>query len=356
MLQNDFNTNSNNIDIVCAPGSSKNGRQYLDLNTLGIDFSKDWWFKSFMDASAIDGKNYYTICYGSLSAFEYTQVILFNKTLKNENDALKDINFYNLVSKNEWTLDKFHEIVKLAATDKDNNGVIEKNSNDIFALTVDTMFAPESFYFGAGGRYSNKITNDDGTVSISPAINEASVLLTDKISAIFADSATAVTDDTTLISNMTKGKAVFAVDEIYNLDRYSSVSIGLLPLPRGENKTYIFYPENNTMSICVPRTCTDIARIAAFLDIYAKTSKEIVYPEFKKWISIKVGDERAEQMLTYILENPASDPVQRYSLANIGKEYTRGVIMGENPFKNNVDSLCDVIVRAADSYRKTLNG
>jgi hypothetical protein len=259
------------------------------------------------------------------------------------------------VSKNEWTLDKFHEIIKLAAMDNDSNGIIDNKSGDISGLTLDPTYAAESFYFGAGGRYSSNIANADGTVSFTPAINEAAVLLTDKIAAIFSDSATSFNHDTMLIYDMTDGKTVFSVDEIYNLDRYSSVSIGLLPFPQVENKNYISYPENNTMNICVPNTCTDIARIAAFLDIYAKTSKEIVYPAFKKWISIKVGDERAEQMLTYILENPASDPVQRYSLANIGQDYVRSVNTGKNPFKNNVDSLCDVIVRAADSYRKTLN-
>ena len=54
VLTNDFMTGSNKIDIVCdKPVGNAN---YLDLATLGIDFSKDWWIKSFMDNSTADGK------------------------------------------------------------------------------------------------------------------------------------------------------------------------------------------------------------------------------------------------------------------------------------------------------------
>ncbi len=356
-VENDFNTNKCTIDVVCSAFANRSVDRYIDLNTLDIDFSTDWWMGSFMKESAMDGKNFYTICYGSLSAFETTQVIIFNKTLKNGNEAVKDIDFYGLVSNNEWTLDKFSEIVKLSAVDADNNGTIETYNDDIYGLMSDTKFTPTSFYFGAGGRFSNNVAAPDGTYYFSPAIDSTAELLTDKIISIYADNSATWASDIMLISEMKNGKTMFVTDEIYRLRDYSGTDIGILPFPKGDNADrYISYPEANMYSISVPKTCTDLDRISKFLDIYAKHSKETVYPEFKKWIASKADGENTEKMLDYILENLASDPAQRHNFASLYSDYPTSVTDGENLFKDNKSELIEAMLRSAANHIQKMAG
>lgn len=356
-VENDFNTNKSTIDVVCSAGANRSVDRYIDLNTLDIDFSTDWWMDSFMKESAMDGKNFYTICYGSLSAFETTQVIIFNKALKDGNDIVKNIDFYSLVSNNEWTLDKFSEIVKLSAVDADNNGTIETYNNDTYGLMSDTKFAPTSFYFGAGGRFSNNIAAPDGTYYFASAIDSNAELITDKIISIYADSSATWASDVMLISEMKNGKTMFVTDEIYRLRDYSGLNIGILPFPKGENADrYISYPEANMYSISVPKTCTDLERISKFLDLYAKHSKETVYPEFKKWIASKADGENTEKMLDYILENLASDPAQRHNFAALYSDYPMSVTDGENLFKDNKSEINEAMLRSAANHIQKMAG
>ncbi len=358
VLENDFVTGKSTIDVVCSAGANKNYSRYIDLNTLDIDFTKDWWLSDFMKESSFDGTNFYTLCYGSLSAFDYTQVIIFNKSVKNANAALKDVDLYALVESGEWTLDKFHEIVKLASTDTDKSGTIEDYNGEIYGLLCDNNFSANSFYFGAGGKYAR----NNG--EITSAINETSVAVTDKIIALFGDSAASVSSDANVITNTMDGKSMFAVDEIYRIHDYAKgfskrpgIEIGVLPIPKasaGAGK-YISYPEQNMCGISVPKTCTDISRIASFLEVYARHSKETVFPEYKKWIASYADGENTEKMLGYIFEAPTADIAAALSFANIYKEFPSGVINGKNPFKNSIKTFEEVIPKAANSYREQLN-
>ncbi|MBQ7291638.1 MAG: hypothetical protein IJW76_07945 [Clostridia bacterium] len=357
VFEPDFATGSNTADLVFSQFTQKNPKQFIDLNTLEIDFTKDWWLSEYMRDCSFDGKNLYTICYGSLSAFDYTQVLVYNKAVKNANKSLKDIDFYALVESGEWTLDKFHEIVKLAATDTDKNGSIEADNGEIYGFIYDAECAGNSFYFGAGGKY---VSNDG---EIHSVMDESSVLLTDKIIALFGDSASTAAVDINVILNFKDGKSLFSVDEIYSLRNYAEsfnnrpgTDIGILPIPKAESGApdYISYPEIYMHSMCVPKAYTDIAVISKFLDLYARHSKETVFPEYKKWVASYADGENTEKMLDYIFENPASDLGPHIILYGIGYEFSKKVVNGENMFKDNVELYRISVPDSAKAYRKKL--
>jgi hypothetical protein len=107
-------------------------------------------------------------------------------------------------------------------------------------------------------------------------------------------------------------------------------------------------------SMCVPKTCTDIAVISKFLDLYARHSKETVFPEYKKWVASYADGENTEKMLDYIFENPASDLGPHIILYGIGYEFSKKVVSGENMFKDNVELYQLSVPEAAKTYRKKL--
>lgn len=90
-----------------------------------IDLEQPWWYKAFMDGSAIStDKRYLLTGAFSITTLEFASATIFNKKIYN--NLFEDYNeLYTLVDEHKWTYDKMIEYCVDAYQDINGNGVAD---------------------------------------------------------------------------------------------------------------------------------------------------------------------------------------------------------------------------------------
>ena len=291
--------------------------------------------------------------------------MFFNKVVKEGNENLRNIDFYQLVYDNEWTLDKFFELVKMAYHD-DGDQEMAVGTNDIFGL-VSSSFGIRGLYFGADQGYVVKTTEKDGTSTFTHAFTQAAVEATNKVIEIYAHSATATTDYVKVEAQMRSNTVLFSPEVLRKASYYAGkqgsstdpVQIGVLPHPKlnAEQNNYKHNVDNHVIYMCIPKTCTDLDRIANFLDVYAYHSYLTVYTDYLNLYKYNyTTDTDSAVMVDYILNSRCFDLAYQYGWASVDGEYLKGVEAGSNVVSELQGSLGGAIVEAANTYRDGLPG
>jgi len=112
-------------------------------NALDIDMDVSWWDSNCKKGYDLVGKNYFAVNDVSIRNLADARFLYFNKEIV-EDYALE--NPYDLVDKNQWTLDKYCELVKAVSNpgaDKNTLGVYgmlrednQYNGNHMFMITA----------------------------------------------------------------------------------------------------------------------------------------------------------------------------------------------------------------------------
>jgi hypothetical protein len=364
-LTEDFNTNQNRIDLVLYKYNmqSKANGQYYNFYDLGIDLEQEWWDQGFIKDATVNGKLYTMLGSFSITSFDATWVMFFNKTVKEGNENLRGIDFYGLVEENKWTLDEFFKLVKMAAHD-DGDQEMKVGTNDIFGL-VSSSFGIRGLYFGADQGYVVKTTGADGTTTFAHAFSQAAVEATNKVIDIYANSATAVTDYQKVEAQMRANTVLFSPEVLRKASYYAGkqgsstepVQIGVLPHPKlsSDQNGYKHNVDNHVIYMCVPKTCTDLTRIAQFLEVYAYHSYHTVYNDYLKLYKYTyTTDMESADMVDEILKSRSFDLAYQYNWAAIDGEYLKGVQAGSNVISELGASFGGAIVEAANTYRDKL--
>jgi hypothetical protein len=369
-LTEDFNTNQNRIDLLLTRYNlqSKANGDYYNLNTLNIDFSKPWWDQNFIEDVTVNGKIYAMVGAFSLTSLDATWVMFFNKTVKETTEQLRDVDFYQLVYDGEWTLDKFYELLKYAALD-DGDAVMTVGTDDFFGL-VSSSFGIRGLYFGAGQSYVTKTDKADGTTEFSHSFNQAAVEATNKIIDIYGFAGTTVTDYIKVEAQMRSNTVLFSPEVLRYAATYAgkqgtstqAVDIGILPHPAlneemSAAKEYNSVVLNHQIYLCVPRTCSDLTRIAQFLEVYAYHSYYTVYKEYLDLYKYTyTTDVDSAEMVDIILKSRSFDLAYHLSWTGIDGEYLKGVQNGSNVVSELGAAFGKAIVTAANAYRDNMKG
>ncbi|MBR6708839.1 MAG: hypothetical protein IKL84_04085, partial [Clostridia bacterium] len=99
------------------------------------NFDKPWWDGDNMKKNAYQGKSYWTISDISLAAMASCHGMIFNRAVV---DKYKVELPYDIVKRNEWTVEKFFQLVKQVSTD-DGDGVW--GNNDVYGFGCDIRSA-----------------------------------------------------------------------------------------------------------------------------------------------------------------------------------------------------------------------
>ncbi|MBQ4151201.1 MAG: hypothetical protein IJC81_05305 [Clostridia bacterium] len=94
-----------------------------------INLQNDYWDQQANRDLAVNGKMYYTTGDISIADNRATYTLFFSKKMVED---FKLDNPYELVEKDEWTFEKFAEMVKQVGRDADSNGVYD--DNDVYGL------------------------------------------------------------------------------------------------------------------------------------------------------------------------------------------------------------------------------
>ena len=379
------NVGGNNIDIVITRynlagvnqgttgQNTQFARSYYNLHSLGIDFNKPWWDTAFINDTTIDGKMYAVLGAFSTTSFDATQVIFFNDTVKKSIPTLKNVDFYDLVANNEWTLDTFLELIRLAKRD-DGDGYMTVGTNDVFGYVSSTI-GIRGLYFGAGQGYIKKIDNKFGGTTFESAFGQDALSATDMIISIYGNDAVSQANYT-IVDNMMRSNSTLFTTDVLRIAAYLSgkeganiegIDFGILPFPKlnSSQSDYSHTIDNHMIYLYVTTSSTDISKIAKFLDLYAYHSYYTVYKDYITTYGEELtGDKKATDMVDLILRSRYFDLAYNYNWGNnIDTAYVQGVTNAlpsawgsePNPIYN-LRSSASSIISAANSYRNSIKG
>ena len=359
-LRDDFNTNRNTVDIVLdryGLGDKANGDYYNLHDFEFISFKEVPWFDAnFIEDMTVDGKLYALLGAFSLTSFDATWVMFYNKTAKENSLSLRDVDLYGLVYDGKWTLDKFYELSKLAAL----NG-----SMPLYGLASD-MDGIRGLYFGAGQSFIDRSDQKNGTTAFASAFDATAAEVTDKIISIYADVSTMISDSASVEMFMRGNTVLFSPNHLRMASYYAgkqgkystSLSVGILPYPalteeQSAAREYRHAVDERFIYMCVPRTCTDLARIIDFIEVYAYHSYYIVYKDYINLYKYTyTTDTDSAVMVDFIMNTRCFDLAYHLDLEGFDGEYTNGIRSGTNIIAEAGDSYGEAIVKAANRYRE----
>ena len=230
----------------------------ISFTTLdGVDLSAEWWDQgtaNFMISDKIYFMN------GSINYSDEgtTYVLLFNKQMaKDEN-----IDPYEMVYNNEWTLDNFQSLIKDVSFDSSGDGKMTEDDTYGFVATWETG---STFFFGAGMRYIVCEEGQDPYLALDSSGMQKATDLLDKVLDIF------YVNNSTYASDPGKedvGKSVFVggrglfynevVMYIVSLGKEMETDFGVLPIPKynSAQEEYITW----TNGICTTSSISKAAK------------------------------------------------------------------------------------------------
>lgn len=247
----DITANACEYDIVAAysmviatlayKGMTHDLTQYETLN-----FDKPWWPDNLLNESIIDGKLFFASGDISTNALYMMYCCFFN------NDMLETYNLespYDLVAKNEWTLDKMIEMSQNIYED-DGNGVAD--AADTFAFSYSSEVHVDPFYYGAGLKTMDK--DADGLVTVSADLtSEKAGNLVNKVKSYLREGNYAID----VKEVFTEGRALFRYDrvQIASKELKDVEFFGIVPVPK-----YDASQENYSTILGFPYTLYGISK------------------------------------------------------------------------------------------------
>ena len=191
ILANDFATEQCHIDIAATQYNllSKGNGDYYNFNDL-VNLKNPWWDQGFVNDVMVDGFLYTIIGDFSLTSFDATWVMFYNKEVLDQNEKLRGTDLYALVENGEWTIDKFTELVQKAKQD-DGDQVMATGTADIYGL-VSSEYGIRGLYFGAGASYVTKTEDAAGNTTFTHGFNDNASLVAEAVIDIYADEAATI--------------------------------------------------------------------------------------------------------------------------------------------------------------------
>ena len=361
------NAGGNNIDIVVSRyilwGKGKGN--FYNLHSLGIDFNKPWWDTAFINDTTIDGKMYGVVGAFSTTSFDATQVIYFNNTVKNSIPALKNVDFYDLVTNNEWTLDTFLELVRMGR-------VADSYGDTIISGYVSTKPNLQNLYFG----YIKKTDGKFGGTTFESAFDQNALSATDKIISLVQSDAFTLTDYTKVSKMMQENTTLFTTEVLRYAANFAgkfgyspeSIDFGILPFPKlsAAQESYSHAMDSHFIYLYIAKSATNISKIAQFLDLYAYHSYYTVYKDYIATHGEEfTGDKKATDIVDIILKSRYFDLAYEYNFDNkIRDTYVEGILntipspwhdAGPNPIYT-LRSRASSIISAANKYKDSIKG
>jgi len=321
------------LPINTAATLSQEGLFYDLNNVANIDLTSPWWDQAVKDGFAFGNKMYFII--GDISILDKvaTRGIYFNK------DMVKSYNLenpYELVEKNEWTLEKMYELSKKVYSDADSNGVL--NNLDTYGLVFEQHSLPQ-MYLSMGG---TTVELDDGGNFEITFMNDKNQALLTKIMEYLYDRDVCYGKNT-LVHPRTEstisarvmfeeGHALFFECGFNNLElmRATETDFGIVPFPKYDpaNKFYSSYYLGGPACVCLPITNANVDSTAAVVEaLCAQSSITLMPAYYETCIQGKyTRDEEAVEMLDIIFDN---------------RMYDVGCIFTDTQIYNNMMSLAN---------------
>ena len=319
-----------------------------------MDLSKPWYDQNANEQLSIDGKLFATVGDMILMDNEATLCVLFNKKLADDY-GFED--FYDMVKRGTWTIDRMTEFAKLAAKDLDGDGVMgEKDQWGNIGEPLNTY----AFMVGCGAAAVKKVDDipvfDMKNEHFYDAFTKAVNLNRDNKVTMFSDNFKAADVWADIIDPaFTEGRVLFNTAGLVRVTvfRAMETDFGILPLPKYDESQ----KEYNSMvsigcanSIAIPATA-DAERCGAVIEALSAEGYYTLTPAYYDIVlkTKNARDDASSEMLDIIFENRIFDIAYMFDWG--------GIIGSINGLKTdgNISSTIDSKLKAAEkALEKTL--
>lgn len=362
-IASDFATDSCHVDIGALHWSitdKGNGNYYNLANYLNLE--NPWWDQGYIRDMTVDNKLFTIMGDFSLTSFDATWALFFNKVVLQQNDKLKGYNLYELVDNNQWTMDTFLEIIQKAKQD-DGDQVMTVGSSDIFGL-VSSEYSITGLFYGGNSYVAKKTDDAAGNTTFTHGFDNHAANVVDKIISIYNDEAVAIAKYTTVNTQINNGLTLFAPETLDKARNWSEAGLdnfGVLPYPAYDeaqiNSTgYSHYVVAHLIYTCVPTTINyDLDIIWNFLELYGYHSRYIVYPEYLNLYKYEyTNSEEDAQMVDLILNTRSFDLAYYGNWGSAESELWSGVKSGNNVVSSLGGEIGSVIISKAEEYKNKI--
>ena len=327
-----------------------------NLNDIpNLDLTKPYWDQRANEDLSINGKMYYTTGDISVADNRATYVLFFSKNMVAKYGL---DNPYDLVNNNEWTLEKFGEMVKSVGADENNDGIYDKN--DTFGLLTprDTNVA---ILAAANERICT--INDAGQIELT-FYSERIVNLYDRYLDIVSDPSHTYNyqynyvtgerkmnaTDEERVGMFNTDHALFYSHTMFYMDHLRDIEsdFGILPYPKFDKEQEKY---GNLVSawhsqfLCVPENSKDLERTGIILEELAYQGKQLLTPAYyeKTLVGQYTRDEESAEMLDLIFANLVYDVGIYYNIGTYKDCLTTIVEQGQS------------LTTIYDTYRNSAN-
>ena len=283
-LRNTVLTRSGDYDaasIYASQGSAlATEGMYYNVNKIEhLNLEKPWWNQSLLSDLELFDTIYFLGGDLAITQTSRAGLLVFNKNLFEE--YYNDVNIYDIVNNNEWTIDKLFELSSGVHQDTNSNGLLD--DGDIVGLTDFGGDGWLDIWIAALG-VDITVKDDDGYPFIN-IYNERTIDAFNKLKALnYSNPGAMAWDAAREKTNFNKENVLFASTHLEACEGYRSMNAkyGALPLPKYdvEQENYATYPQNGCSLITVLSSCSDTELIGATLELMAAESYRQVTPEY----------------------------------------------------------------------------
>ncbi|MBQ2988080.1 MAG: hypothetical protein IJD59_03150 [Clostridia bacterium] len=313
--------NQHTIDVFSATGFGKslaeNGNIY-NLYNIGIDFSHEWWDQTFVSTYTVKtagGRDTLFAMMGDfcLSAFAATHAIIYNQNVMETSGFSDDV--HELIRNNEWTVDRFSEMIRVSAKDASGNSVISFAEGDILGWAR-TGHAAHGLHTASA---LPLIETKNGSFVFSPAGDpNAWVGIIDRAIGVWSTPGAETLGYTNVQKALASNRTLFASEVIDVLERMKDaedVRVGLLPYPlySPSQERYAHYVDNHVFTYHVPVSVSETEEIGKFMEVFGYHSRHTVRKAFINAYGYGYcSDPQSAEMLALILDTRSYDPGYHY--------------------------------------------
>lgn len=278
-INNSTSTGNHEWDIGTATLSEimnvVNTGKAMDLyNVENIDLDMPWWDQNAQNKFCIGPKLYYTLSDFFITGIDNARCFYFNKDMAGN---LGLGNLYDLVDKNEWTIDKMKELAHIAVADTDglpgitidDTAGIVNNATTFYEVML-TGCNAEIVFQGKNGIPYFPCFND------STAFVDVYTHLLDNFSK----------DDNLLIANtdnsramFMNGNALFTTDTMYycaKMRAESEINFGIMPIPKysSDQENYLHVSPNPDVFFVIEGDAETTATTGSILEALSYYSSQ----------------------------------------------------------------------------------
>ncbi len=278
-----------------------------------LSFDKPWWTASLTELATVGGKLYFASGDITLEMTQRLFCMLFNKELA-ETLAVGDI--YGLINDGAWTLDKMKELGAAAYADLNGNSTVDHE--DRYGVVINDYNHMSNFMAALDVNYTQLDATDNrqhlkgDTEHIINAMQKLVNVFNNNDGIFYMSKSDA--DPATVADNHDVYRAMFKDDrllfvttefhQISSVYRDMESEYGVIPYPKydEEQEGYYSLARNVYSSFVVPKTCSKLDAVGAFMEATASQNYRDVSPVyFETALKVKYSrDDETSQMYDLI--------------------------------------------------------